>query len=251
VRPRLVAIGLAWLTLSAAAAAATPLPPPPRELAVPAEAGDTQSMVRLGRWYLVHEDPQSARGLFERAAYQGELDAMLSLFDLWGLQLQHEPDARAQGQRWLDRAKAILERQARKGDVAAQLRLAQIWERDPGAFAESISWYRAAAAGGSSEAMYSLSQRYRLSWGVEQDPVEAAAWLKRAAEHGHRAAMEDLARRYRDGDGLPRDASLATAWARKASEAPASSQVSTTVSFWDFPQSPDINGVTLTPPYPR
>ena len=208
-------------------------------------------MVRLGRWYLVYEDTQSARELFERSARRDDLDAMLSLYDLWGLQLRDEPGAREHGQRWLDRAKAMLERLARQGDVSSQLRLAQVWERDMGGFGEPIIWYRAAAAGGSSEAMYSLSQHYRLSWGVEQDLVEAMTWLRRAAERGHRRAMEELAERYAAGDGVPRDAALARIWTGRASAAPPSSQISTNASMWDFPQSPDVNGITLTPRYPR
>jgi TPR repeat protein len=95
---------------------------------------------------------------------------------------------------------------ARKGDVAAQFNLAQLYRQGMGIPADltiARHWYEAAAAQGHALAQFSLGVMYEKGDGVTADLVEAKAWYERAAKQNldlARFALERLER----GSGAPR-----------------------------------------------
>lgn len=89
---------------------------------------------------------------------------------------------------------------ARKGDVAAQFNLAQLYRQGMGIPADltiARHWYEAAAAQGHALAQFSLGVMYEKGDGVTTDLVEAKAWYERAAKQNldlARFALERIER---------------------------------------------------------
>jgi len=86
---------------------------------------------------------------------------------------------------------------ARKGDLAAQNNLGELYETgaDPGLEKDphrAALWYESAARGGFAPAQYNLGRLYAAGVGVERDLVAARFWLDLAKERGIANAAELL-----------------------------------------------------------
>lgn len=78
-----------------------------------------------------------------------------------------------------------LHKQGEAGDVQAQFKLGELYERGAGVphdWAEAARWYRRAAIQGYGPAQAELGYLYRFGLGVPEDPVEAYLWLSLALE---------------------------------------------------------------------
>jgi TPR repeat protein len=58
--------------------------------------------------------------------------------------------------------------------------------------AESLKWYRLAAAQGNANAQFNLGAAYSKGEGVSIDKVEGLKWIKLAAENGSQEAISFL-----------------------------------------------------------
>jgi hypothetical protein len=134
---------------------------------------------------------------------------------------------------------ARLEEAAEEGDAAARQLLERarsgVWPKKepapavgPGVLAAAersekdearLAGFRAAAAGGDSEAQCRLGVALAEAGAVAQDEVEAVQWFRRAAEQGHAPAQCNLGICYLTGSGVARNAVEAVTWFRKAAEA--------------------------------
>jgi TPR repeat protein len=81
---------------------------------------------------------------------------------------------------------------ARRGSLAAALRLGRLY-RERGDLEESAAWFEQAAAGGDVSAKYWLSKLYRQGNAFIRGPGDACGLLADAARAGHVLAQRDLA----------------------------------------------------------
>src|SRR5271166_6090633 len=85
-------------------------------------------------------------------------------------------------------------------------------------YQQAVSWYRKAAAAGSTVAMNDLGFMYGTGQGVDTDYNQAVSWYRRAAEAGNSEGMKNLGVMYRDGLGVDKDYQQGVNWFRKAAE---------------------------------
>ena len=78
-----------------------------------------------------------------------------------------------------------------------------------GDYAEAVSFYRQASAGGDSRAQYNLANLYYKGLGVERDYERALLLFSDAAERGHSSAQYNLGLLYVRGDVVAVDLPLA------------------------------------------
>jgi len=102
---------------------------------------------------------------------------------------------------------------ASPGPYAQQAAIEKNWGDDyregrsvPQNYAEAERRYRRAAALGSADAMASLGDFYRIGYGAQADPAQAALWYRRAIDAGpNLSALNNLALLYETGRGVNRD----------------------------------------------
>jgi TPR repeat protein len=120
-----------------------------------------------------------------------------------------------------DRALAA---KAQAGDVAAMDQLGEQILGDGGSMffmdswgrpAESVKWWKRAAARGDTKAMILLGHLYSEPWGVPQDLPTAVRWFNRAADKGRSEGAEDLVRLYRGEWSDASDEAKAAYWLRR------------------------------------
>lgn len=70
---------------------------------------------------------------------------------------------------------------------------------------EGITWLKKGAAGGSTEAMNSLSFCYGNGIGVDKDPEQEMQWLTKSADKGDDKALVALGYKYQTGKGVTQD----------------------------------------------
>lgn len=95
-----------------------------------------------------------------------------------------------------------LTEKANRGDVGAQLQLAQFY--DGGRWAngtEAEKWYRRAAEAGNAEAQNGLGSAMQ----AEERYGEARLWYEKAAAQNHTLAINNLGHLYDEGLGVPQD----------------------------------------------
>lgn len=92
------------------------------------------------------------------------------------------------------------------------------WDGSPKDDSRATSWYREAAAAGSTNAMVNLGLMYRRGWGgLSADDFQAASWYLKAAQRGHPTGMNNLGFLYENGlGGLPKNQAEAITWYQKA-----------------------------------
>ena len=83
----------------------------------------------------------------------------------------------------------------------------------------SIKYYTRAAELGSTLAMRSLSQLYKVGIGIKQDSAQALAWYKKGVAAGDTDAMLDLGSMYWLGFSVNNDYAQARYWFQKAADA--------------------------------
>lgn len=110
-----------------------------------------------------------------------------------------------------------LRRDAEAGDLEAQARLGDLYQRGDGVEqddAEAVAWYLRAAEGGYADAQFRLGFAYANGAGVDLDYAESHAWFHRAAEQGHDAAQWILGSLvyFHGRGGVPRDDVQAAMW---------------------------------------
>jgi hypothetical protein len=118
-------------------------------------------------------------------------------------------------------AARLLEMLAERGDPAAALRAARLYEggRDiPADAARAERLYRLAAAAGEVDALYNLGALYDKAPGGARDAREAARWFLRAADQRDGQAQLNLGILYYKGDGVPIDHAQARAWLELAAD---------------------------------
>jgi TPR repeat protein len=112
----------------------------------------------------------------------------------------------------------LLER-AEKGEPAAQVELASIYQRGEGVAKDpdvAIQWLRKAAEQGYGEAQMLLGGVYLSGKWVKKNSIEAAKWFMLSAQQGNPAAQSQVARMHMTGAGVPKDDVEAYKWANVA-----------------------------------
>jgi hypothetical protein len=119
-----------------------------------------------------------------------------------------------------DAARA-LEPLAERGDPAAALRLARLYDSGrgvPGDPARAERLYRVAADAGEVDALYNLGVFHEKARNGTRDLAAAVGWFRRAADQRDAQAQVNLGLLYYKGDGLPRDHALAREWLSLAAD---------------------------------
>jgi TPR repeat protein len=94
---------------------------------------------------------------------------------------------------------------ANGGDAAAQVQVAQSYEKGDGvkqSYAQAAAWYRKAADQGNVPAEIHMAVAYRDGRGVERDMAQAAGWYRKAADAGDVGAQGTLGLLYSIGQGV-------------------------------------------------
>jgi TPR repeat protein len=112
-----------------------------------------------------------------------------------------------------------LREKAAGGDVAAQVRVAEMHARGDGAardMKEAVRWFTMAAEQGNTDAQMRLGALYLGGRGLPKNSAEAAKWFLMAAEKGVAAAQLQIARMHLAGAGVAKDPVEAWKWASLA-----------------------------------
>ena len=104
---------------------------------------------------------------------------------------------------------ADLEKRAKAGEKAAQLKLAKVYtegELTSQDYQKAATWYYQAAKQGDPQAQYEIARMYEQGRGLKQDNFRAAEWYRLAAGPGRNAdAQFKLGQMYSSGRGVPND----------------------------------------------
>lgn len=121
-----------------------------------------------------------------------------------------------------DKARALYEMSAEKGNVEAMVRLGIMHMTGDGAeqdYLEAAKYFDRAANRGNADGMYLLATLYSRGLGVDRNPPMAVRLCSQAARDGCVGAMVELARWYRDGKNmLDRSTATCIALLKKAAE---------------------------------
>jgi TPR repeat protein len=127
----------------------------------------------------------------------------------------------AETQRILKQARAVLEKDARRGSAPAQVNLAVLelagWDRTPNA-GPALYWLHEAADQHYALAYFNLGILYQNGCGVNQDYAEAARYFELGVNAGDGPSQTNLAYLYDQGLGVARDRARAAALYGKAAE---------------------------------
>jgi len=120
-----------------------------------------------------------------------------------------------------DRAYALLNPWAEKGDREAKYWVARMYEKGEGRKEDperAIALYKASAEAGFARAQYKVAAGYLYGYGsIKKDDAKAREWLIKSADGGYRRAQRMLAEGYRQGKlGFPVDAEKAAYWEKQA-----------------------------------
>lgn len=114
---------------------------------------------------------------------------------------------------------AALQERAQRGDVDAQIDLAEAYmDSDSGNAAEAANLYRRAAEMGAAQAQTKLGILYLEGRGVKKDAAEAIKWFRRAAAQDNTEAQCYIGEVYFYGIGVTQDRAEAVDWFRKAAD---------------------------------
>lgn len=153
-----------------------------------AQAGKARSQNFVGYCYDigrgVKRDLKKARQWYEKAAKQGQIDAIFNLAVVNDKGLGIRRNAA--------RAARLYRQAALRGDLQAQANLA-VMLLDGDGIKKNISaglrWLRRAAQRGDARAQYNLGQAYLHGEGVQKNITYAKRWLSKAAKAGHAKAQ--------------------------------------------------------------
>ena len=82
--------------------------------------------------------------------------------------------------------------------------------------ARAFTYYKKAAAAGSTKGAFNVGVMYDAGQGVAHDPAAAATWYAIAAAMLEPRGAYNLGELYASGDGVPKNPALAAAWFRRA-----------------------------------
>ena len=212
-----------------------------------AKAGYAKAQTDLAGAYLmgrgVIRNPTTAGYWFEKAAKAGygEAQIQLGLLHIQGIgcrqnvdsgldwlkkaEVQRHPDYAKRARGLLSRLKSsppkkgqdisVLEEQAQKGQLKAQLELAQRYEIGAGVkvdLSAVVEWLDAATGQGSANAGHRLGGMLMMGRGIEKNTKRAVRYWNLAARLGHGGAQVDYAVARAKGDGADKDLSEAYYW---------------------------------------
>jgi TPR repeat protein len=112
-----------------------------------------------------------------------------------------------------------LKRRANRGEVKAQLELADMYTKGKGIeqdMIQAIKWYRKAASKGEVKAQLELANMYAKGKDVVQNLPKAIKWYRKAANKDNTMAQFRLGQMYEKGKGVEKDLVQAEKWYRKA-----------------------------------
>lgn len=117
----------------------------------------------------------------------------------------------------------VVRKHASEGDASAQLRLGSLYYHGQGIAEDelaAINWWKKAAAGGNTEAMYQIAHAYLFGTtaakSVAEPDREAAIWCFKAASANHAEAAYTLGLLFIAGKGVAEDKAEAVLWFRRA-----------------------------------
>ncbi len=114
---------------------------------------------------------------------------------------------------------SILLSKAEKGDLGAQLELAEIYRTGRGvmsSFTKALKFYSMAARQNDPQALFFVAECQDVGRGMSQDPVLALKNYRKAADLGHLEAMVTVGHFYELGRAVERDVDLARQYYRRA-----------------------------------
>lgn len=119
---------------------------------------------------------------------------------------------KAEAMKWYHKA-------AEQGDAKAQVKLGICYKYgEEENCNEAVQWFCKAAEQGDAEAQVQLGICYLDGEGVDQDYVEAVKWFRKAADQGYADGQVLLGRRYEYGEGVKKNEAEAVKWYRNAAE---------------------------------
>lgn len=175
-----------------------------------AKNGEADSQLWVGMQNL-HQKPTEAIHWFQKAAGQGNTQAMIQLAYAYEKGNGINADSKL-ALKWFEKA-------AKGKDASAMRELAQRYlqgwtaEQD---YTKAIEWYGKAAEYGDRASLYSLGTIYEEGLGVSVDLKKAAAWYLEAAQSGNFDAMDKIAEMYESGKGIEKNSEEAEKWRKNA-----------------------------------
>lgn len=160
-------------------------------LAQAAQSGFAAAQFSLGQCWLqgigVEKNPKEGMAWIERAAQQGNVDAVFAL--ALNLPVEHEQHL------------PLLKHAAEQGHTKAMICMG-IYAQNHGQAEKGLEWFNLAKSRGEIRADYMLAVAYRDGLGVDADSDKAVELLKISADNGDADAMYALYQAYRDGEGV-------------------------------------------------
>jgi hypothetical protein len=135
----------------------------------------------------VKQSYEMARVLYEQAAQQGYVSAMVNL----GILYEHVEGV----EQSYEKAFEYYEQAAQQGDVSAMVNLGVLYENGLGveqSYERALQYYEQAAQLGYAKAQFNLGCCYANGEGVEQNMAAAKEWAEKSAAQGHEKAIAIL-----------------------------------------------------------
>ena len=180
------------------------------------EYSSTQ-LVEMAKEAEMKKDYEKAFDIYEKAAFQGNVEAQFVLADMY----DYGRGVRCSAQyayEWYKKA-------AEQGNAEAQNRIGNInmygdsrmseRKKSP---TEAVKWYRLAAEQGHIEAQKCLADCYAHGNGVTKSSIEATKWYHFAANQGNEEAQFELGDKYLYGLGVTTSETEAVNWYRLAAK---------------------------------
>lgn len=221
---RILPIALVAFLLTPALAAPTPPAVPElQKLQDDASSGNTEAMNKLAYRYFIGagfaQDSSKAFELFRKSAEAGYAPAMINAARCYR-DGDGVPKNEQRAREWMQRALAVTENAANKGDTISMFMLGSIYEFGVAEItvdkARSRDWLKKGAQAGDPQAMRALA----LSLLEENNPDTKTAfgWALKAAKAGDLMAMTLVSQMSADGQGVARDEKQSRAWLQKAAD---------------------------------
>ena len=188
-----------------------------KEVKTKAKAGDPESQVALGWYYMngdgLPKDEKEAIRWFTRAAEQGYAKAQHNLGVCYAFGNGVAKD-KVESVRWFRKA-------AEQGIAESQYNLGVSLQNGIGVKmdgVEAVKWYRRAAGQGYADAQYNLGICLDNGIGVKKNESDACKWYVKAAELGHPRAQHNMGVHYESGKFVEKNPATSVKWYLKAAK---------------------------------
>ncbi|MFI3253596.1 MAG: tetratricopeptide repeat protein [Eubacteriales bacterium] len=174
---------------------------------ISADLGFLPANTKLGEVYQKAQDGEKEKDInksvawYEKAAQQGDINAMLALGKLYKKREVEELGKKESfklAYDWYLKAGEL-------GNAEAQMILGLFWYEgwgvDKWSYDESAKWYEKAAKQGHAEAQYHLAKYFYEGHGVPEDEAVAFDWFMKAADQGHKGAQKEALWHIKKGRG--------------------------------------------------